>query len=714
MKWKRPFWIGDRLFSQEDLDLIFWTVEQYADLSRTELAYTICENLDWRAPNGKERLHSCLELLEKLAADGMLELPEKRKLSPYKKAGPRAAPLPKIPIKSPLRALQPVTVDPVPPEEQSLWDATMAAHHPFEFKRAFGAHQRYWIYGHVDGNKLVVGAFLFAAPARNVAVRDAWLGWTQQEQQRFRHRIVSNSRMLILPGVHVPHLASHALSKALRRLPQDWQARYGYSPVMVETFVTPPWPGTCYRAANWIHLGQTAGSGRQDRKYQDEATVREVFVYPLQRGWRQALTAPSQGPSEKGEETMILSEPLMSDQNEACIKQKYDMLAPFLDEKQRRLFAGTEAISYGTGGLKRIAAVLEMSTATVSRGMKEVQNPKTIVSEGIRKSGGGRKPATATDPDLLHDLEQLIAPETRGDPQSPLRWTCKSTRKLTAELQAMKPGRSVSPTLVSKLLREMGYSLQGNRKTLEGTEHPDRDAQFQHINAMVTEYQQREQPVISVDTKKKELVGDFKNAGAEWQPKGQPEEVRTYDFPLPDLGKVSPYGVYDRTRNEGWVNVGTDRDTASFAVASIRGWWQQMGREAYPNATELLITADGGGSNGSRSRLWKVEVQNFADETGLCIAVCHYPPGTSKWNAIEHRMFSHITQNWRGRPLISHETIVNLIANTTTKSGLTIQCQLDTQSYPKGIKISDKELATVDLERYDFHGEWNYTIRPSN
>jgi hypothetical protein len=715
-KMETAVWIGNRLFSQEDLDLIIWTVEKYSDLSRTELAYTICENLDWKAPNGKERFHSCLDLLEKLVADGMLELPEKRKLAPYKKIDPRVVPLPQIQIKSSLKDIRPVTVEPVPSEEQTLWDATMATYHPFGFKRAFGAHQRYWIYGHVDGKKVVVGAFLFAAPARNVKVRDEWLGWTQQEQQRFRHRIVSNSRMLILPGVNVPYLASHALGKAARRLPEDWQARYGYSPVVLETFVTPPWRGTCYRAANWLHLGQTAGTGRQDRKYQDEATVREVFVYPLQRDWSQSLTAEnvtqSQKLSKKEDAPMTRPEQLKSDKIDELIKQRYDMLAPFLDEKQRRLFAGAEAIAYGTGGLKSISAVLKMSPVTVSRGMKEVQNPETIESERIRQPGGGRKPATELDPELINDLEQLISPETRGDPQSPLRWTCKSTRKLAKELQAMKPGRSVSSNLVSKLLRDMGYSLQGNRKTLEGASHPDRDAQFKHINDTVNQYQHRSQPVISVDTKKKELVGDFKNAGVEWQPKGEPEKVQVHDFMLRELGKASPYGVYDRTRNEGWVNVGTDHDTAEFAVASIRGWWQQMGRYAYPNATELLITADGGGSNGSRSRLWKVELQHLADETGLCISVCHYPPGTSKWNAIEHRMFSHITQNWRGRPLISHETIVNLIANTTTAGGLTIQCQLDTQEYPKGIKISNEELASVHIERSEFHGEWNYTILP--
>ncbi len=715
-QWNTPFWIGDRIFSEKDLEIIIWTIEQYKDLSRTELALTICENIDWKAPNGKLRLHSCLDLLDKLSAEGVLELPEKRKLAPYKKPSPSTIPLPKIHIECSLKTIRPVTVLPVPSEEQSLWDATMAEHHPFGFQRAFGAHQRYWIYGHVSGKKVILGAFLFATPAKNVKVRDTWLGWTQEQQQRFRHRIVSNSRMLILPGVNVPHLASHALGQVVRRLPEDWQARYGYSPIVIETFVTPPWRGTCYKAANWIHLGQTSGTGRQDRKYKDKATVREVFVYPLQRDWSQALTAEaskqSQEPTEKGDIDMISAEQLTKEKKEAQLKLKYDMLAPFLDEKQKRLFAGAEAIAYGKEGLKSISAILKMSTATVSRGMKEVQKPETIEPNRVRQSGGGRKSATELDPDLITDLDKLISPLTRGDPQSPMRWTCKSTRKLAKELREMKPGRSVSSNLVSKLLREMGYSLQGNRKVMEGTNHPDRDAQFQHINDTVNKHQQRSQPVISVDTKKKELVGEFKNAGTEWQPKGQPEKVNVYDFPKPGIGKANPYGVYDRTRNEGWVNVGIDHDTATFAVASIRGWWYQMGQEAYLNATALLITADGGGSNSSRSRLWKVELQKLADEIGLCITVCHYPPGTSKWNVIEHKMFSYITKNWRGRPLISHETIVNLIANTTTTSGLSIQCQLDTQKYPKGIKVSDEELASVNLERIDFHGEWNYTIGP--
>ena len=353
-----------------------------------------------------------------------------------------------------------------------------------------------------------------------------------------------------------------------------------------------------------------------------------------------------------------------------------------------------------------------MAKETVRRGIGELQHPTDIEANRVRRPGGGRKPATASDPDLPSDLERLVSPSTRGDPQSALRWTCKSTRKLAAELNALKPGRSVSDFLVRTLLHEMDYSLQVNRKTREGSQHPDRDAQFQHIHQAVQDYQRRGQPVISVDTKKKEHVGNFKNSGAEWQPQGQPEEVRIYDFVLPELGSVRPYGVYDLARNEGWVNVGTDHDTAAFAAASIRGWWQCMGQQAYPEAKELLITADSGGSNSARCRLWKTELQKLADETGLHIGVCHFPPSTSKWNKVEHRLFSAITQNWRGRPLVSHEVIVNLIANTTTRTGLKVRCQLDKNAYPKGIKVSDTELQGVKIKVAAFHGEWNYVIHP--
>ncbi len=706
------------MFDQADLDLICWTVEQFPGLSRTELAYTVCENIGWHAPNGKERLHSCFGLLEQLHQVGIINAPEKQKQAPHRPRSQRSASLPQRVVQADLRDVRPISVVPVPPEEQSVWDATVATHHPFGFQRAFGAHQRYWIYGHINDEKVILGAFLFAAAARNVTARDTWLGWTDHQQQRFRHRVVSNSRMLILPGVDVKHLASHALSLVVRRLPNDWQERYGYRPIVIETYVTPPWKGTCYRAANWVHLGQTAGTGRQDRNYKDEATIRHIFAYPLLSEWRQALIAEEPTASKKvgavqgGKAAMIRAEQIATKMTEERIKQRYEALTPFLDEKQRRLFAAAEAISYGTGGVERVAELLKISPTTVSRGVNELRNPETIEVDRIRHPGAGRKPATETDPDLLSDLDSLISPETRGDPESPLRWTCKSTRRLAKELELMKPGRSVSRTLVGKLLHQMGYSLQATQKTMEGKEHPDRDEQFQNINTTAEQYQQRQQPVISVDAKKKELVGTYKNGGREWHPQGQPERAPTHDFPSKELGKASPYGVYDYVRNEGWVSIGVDRDTAAFAVSSIRGWWQQMGKQAYPDATELLITADSGGSNSYRSRLWKVALQQLADETGLNIGVCHYPPGTSKWNKIEHRMFCHITQNWRTQPLVSHEVIVNLIANTTTSKGLKIQCGLDTGTYPTGIKITDEELQAVNIECSDFHGEWNYVIRP--
>jgi DNA-binding phage protein len=643
-----------------------------------------------------------------------------------------------VKIVASLRELQPVTVEPVPPQEQAIWDATMAAHHALGYQRAFGAHQRYWIRGQVAGEQVILGGFLFAAAAKSIAVRDAWVGWTPLQQQRFRYRIVANSRFLILAGVKVPHLASHALALVMRRLRGDWLRRFGYEPVLVETFVAPPWRGTCYRAANWVYLGQTTGQGRQDRQYARTGVIRQIFVYPLLRDWRRALMAPISPPAQEqepvpgkdrtrktananrpqelalqgGSAGMITAEQTLNEMTAERIRRRFAALAPFLDEKQRRLLAGAEAITYGVGGLEQVAALVGMAKETVRRGMQELQNPTVIEPERVRRRGGGRKPTTASDPDLRAHLEELVSPNTRGDPQSPLRWTCKSTRKLAAQLNEMKPGRAVSDHLVRDLLHEMGYSLQANRKTHEGSEHPDRDAQFQYINKMVQTYQERNQPVISVDTKKKELVGDFKNAGVEWQPKGQPEEVRVHDFVIPELGKISPYGVYDPTRNEAWVNVGTDHDTATFAVASIRGWWQSMGRTAYPEAKELLITADGGGSNSSRSRLWKTQLQELADETGLSVAVCHFPPGTSKWNKIEHRLFSHITQNWRGRPLESHEVIVNLIANTTTATGLKVRCQLDTNVYPTGVQVSKADLAEVQIEHSQFHGEWNYVIRP--
>ncbi len=394
----------------------------------------------------------------------------------------------------------------------------------------------------------------------------------------------------------------------------------------------------------------------------------------------------------------------------------YESMYSVLDERQRRLMAAAQAAAYGYGGVTFVAAATGLSRTTIQAGLKELQelkvNPPILPSreQPVRKPGAGRKPLTQTDPTLLSDLDQLIDPLTRGDPQSPLRWTCKSTRRLAKELN--EQGHRVSPRTVALLLQQQNYSLQANSKTEEGCSSPDRDAQFQHIYKQTLEFQSREQPVISVDTKKKENIGNFKNPGEEWQKAGEPERVNVHDFPDKGKGKAIPHGVYDITTNQGWVTVGTDHDTAEFAVHSIGNWWDNMGKETYPEATELLITADGGGSNATKSRMWKAEMQNFADESGLSISVCHFPPGTSKWNKIEHRMFCHITENWRGRPLISHDVVVNLIANTTTNKGLTICAALDTSSYAKGIKISDEEMEAIEITRAEFHGEWNYKISP--
>jgi transposase len=392
------------------------------------------------------------------------------------------------------------------------------------------------------------------------------------------------------------------------------------------------------------------------------------------------------------------------------IVTRFQMLSPFLNERTRRLAAAAEAAALGRGGLSLVSRATGVSRRAIRSGLAQLQSPETSSDERIRRAGGGRRKTVATDTTLKSDLERLIDPVTRGDPESPLRWTCKSVRKLAEELRGM--GHATSRRMVAALLHELGYSLQANRKSFEGKSHPDRDAQFEHINAEVQAALKSGEPVISVDAKKEELIGDFKNAGREWQPEGEPEPVRVDDFIIPELGRDTPYGISDMARNSGWVNVGTDHDTAAFAVASIRHWWYSMGKANYPRAERLLITADGGGSNGSRVRLWKVELQRLADETGLEVAVCHFPPGTSKWNTIEHRLFSFISQNWRGKPLVSHETIVNLIAATKTKTGLKITCELDLSVYPSGIKISKKEMEGINLRRDTFHGEWNYTISP--
>jgi hypothetical protein len=395
----------------------------------------------------------------------------------------------------------------------------------------------------------------------------------------------------------------------------------------------------------------------------------------------------------------------------AQVRKGYALVREELDERGRRQVVAAEAQAIGWGGVQLVSEATGVARATITLGLKEQRGQVAPAPAGKqRRPGGGRKAIAVKDPEALGALEHLVEPTTRGDPASPLRWTCKSLRKLAAELEAQ--GHAVSPEWVRRTLRDRRYSLQGNRKTREGGDHPDRDAQFAHINEQATAFLAAGDPVISVDAKKKELVGDFKNGGREWQPKGAPEEVRVYDFPIKDLGRVTPYGVYDLAANDGWVSVGIDHDTAAFAVATIRRWWEQTGQARYPQAQRLLITADGGGSNGSRTRLWKRELQAWAVASGLAITVCHYPPGTSKWNKIEHRLFAFITQNWRGRPLVSYAVILSLIASTTTSTGLTVQSYLDTDAYPAGITVSDEEMDALHIERDSFHPDWNYTIHP--
>lgn len=398
--------------------------------------------------------------------------------------------------------------------------------------------------------------------------------------------------------------------------------------------------------------------------------------------------------------------------DEAAIRLRYKALVPVLDERGRRRFAAAEASTAGRGGVLALTRITGLARSTIDRGLRELADASAaeVVPGRTRRPGGGRKKLTETDPTLLADLQSLVEPTTRGDPMAPLLWTSRSLRNLADALQVM--GHGIKHNVVADLRRQLDYSLQSNRKTREGSNNPDRDAQFAYINAQMKASLTAGQPAISVDTKKKELVGDFKNAGRELRPKGQPEPVRVHDFRIPELGRAVPYGVYDITGNVGWVSVGVDHDTASFAVNAIRSWWQMMGRDRYPDARRLLITADCGGSNGARVRLWKRELQLLADELGLTITVCHLPPGTSKWNKIEHRLFSFITQNWRGKPLVSYQTIVQLIASTTTRTGLNIKCIIDPNTYPAGVKVSDADMAALYLMPHEFHGEWNYTIAP--
>jgi hypothetical protein len=400
--------------------------------------------------------------------------------------------------------------------------------------------------------------------------------------------------------------------------------------------------------------------------------------------------------------------------SEEVIGRLYELVSPVLDERARRLLVGAGATIFGRGGISAVSKACGVERHTVAAGVSDLRDLGTGFrapgASGVRRPGAGRKPLVESDTQLEEALLTLVSPTTRGDPETPLLWTCKSTRVLADELTSR--GHTISARSVATLLRGKGYSLQANAKVIEGGQHPDRNAQFEHVNTRVQIQMQAGLPAISVDTKKKELVGEFKNGGREWRPKGDPELVKVHDFVDAEKGRASPYGIYDIANDMGWVNVGVDHDTAAFAVESIRQWWHTMGQPLYPNADNLLITADGGGSNGSRVRLWKLELQKFADETGLTISVCHFPPGTSKWNKIEHRLFSFITMNWRGRPLISHEAIVSLIGSTKTRSGLQVASRLDTNEYPAGIKVSDEQLASVNLTREEFHGEWNYSVAP--
>lgn len=395
---------------------------------------------------------------------------------------------------------------------------------------------------------------------------------------------------------------------------------------------------------------------------------------------------------------------------EEALANAFSVMLPHLDERQRRIVTGSMARALGRGGIAAVARAAQMSRSTVQTAAREVDTGLER-SDRVRRPGGGRKKAVDKDPDLLLELDDLVSPETRGDPMSPLRWTLKSTRELAEALRAK--GFEIGASLVGQLLNQMGYSLQGTAKVSEGAQHADRNAQFEYLNAQAKNYLAAGQPVISVDTKKKELVGDFANAGQEWQPEGEPPRVNVHDFPDPEMPKAVPYGVYDLAANEGWVNVGDDGDTAAFAVESIRRWWWRMGKPRYPEATKLLITADAGGSNGYRVRAWKTELARLAAETGLEITVCHYPPGTSKWNRIEHRLFSFITMNWRGRPLTSYRVIVELIAATTNRKGLKVEADLDPGYYPRGVKVTDEQLAAVPIRPHEWHGDWNYTVLPS-
>ena len=718
-----------REFGSDELDEIRDVVGNFKRLSRQELANTICELLDWRRPNGGLKTSEARELLEMLEASGRIALPAAstrgRPRGSKTKAPLSAAGEAQPDFHAQFREVGPVRLSLVETAEQRRkWRELVERYHPEGCSVPVGAHLRYLVEACCPSPQ-IVGCLQLSSPAWKMKGRDKFIGWSTAGHRSNLQRVVNNSRFLIVPWVHVEHLASHVLGQMARQFPADWERSYGIRPLLLETVVSGEHEGTCYRAANWKAVGQTTGRGRMDREHRGARHAKQqVFVYPLEKDAIERLCQEAVAPTVEAPSTASPNDESASDRRELLaakrrdIGRRYALLEGQLDERGRRCWLGAEALAYGRGGLTLVAEACAVSMTTVKAGMDEVQK-RPCEDEGnarIRRKGGGRKSIEERMPGIKDELEKLVDPHTRGDPESPLRWTSKSQQHLAEELTAR--GFAISAVTVDKLLLKMDYRLKANRKTREGKQHPDRDAQFQHIAQKSREFLDAGDPVISVDTKKKEKIGNYKNGGREYEPKGHAEEVETHDFGQRDAeGRVIrgiPYGVYEQERNMGWVSVGVDHDTAQFAVTTIGQWWEKMGRPAYPYSRRVLITADSGGSNGSRIRAWKTELQRLADATGLEFHVAHFPPGTSKWNKIEHRMFSQITMNWRGRPLTSYETMVNLIANTKTKTGLRIEAALDTSSYPTGIKITDKQLSAVNIERDDFHPNWNYAILPSS
>jgi transposase len=715
-----------RCFEAAEIGLIEQVVASYGRLSRQELANTICELLDWRRPKGGLKTWEARELLEMLESLGRVQLPPQssrgRPVGSKTRVPHTAQGDPQAELHCGLHDVEPIRVRLVESaEDQQLWRELVERYHPQGHRVPFGARLRYLV--EVTGPQpAVVACLQVSSPAWKMAVRDRWIGWSEPARRDGLQRIVNNSRFLILPWVHIASLASHILGHLARQLPADWQRTYGVPPVLIETLVDAEQLGTCYRAANWVALGATSGRGRMDRHHQRHGLApKQVFVYALDARALDTLREDRGAGEEVGADQPMAGRwkkdrGAGANQKWLAIRRRDELLAAHLDERSRRYWLGSEALAYGRGGVSVVSDACSASHRTVEAGMREVQEAATTARRDarIRRPGAGRKSITVKFPQIKDELEKLLEPCTRGDPQSPLRWTSKSLRRLAAELS--ERGLPIGADKVAELLRELKYTLQANRKTAEGKQHPDRDAQFQLIADQSQQFLAAGDPVISVDTKKKEKIGNYKTAGREYAPQGQPPTVNTHDFgDRDDQGQIIhgiPYGVYEPLRNVGWVSVGVDHDTAAFAVNTIGQWWSKMGLPAYPHSRRVMITADSGGSNGRRLRAWKTELQRLADHTGVAFHVFHFPPGTSKWNKIEHRMFSQITLNWRGRPLTSHEVIVHLIATTTTTTGLRIQAALDPARYPTGLKVSDDELAAVRIQPYQFHPDWNYAILP--